>query len=491
MNFKTIFLFLLLIPSASALTFYNITLEGKDALVNITFTLESDQKYDIWKINWELPQKSEVIYIKDERGPVPTYSVKDERLVFETNKYRSNKRTININLLVKNVVSDEFEPLYKLHLSLPGFTDQQTIANLHVPHIISGDASHGFTEYYEDNFVQFVGKESLDLIIFYSFSGKDYENYVLFGQGDLQLADELFTLIPNITGAKVPFKKFPVVVLSDNEFNEKIKYWGSGTHMRGGVIVMKKSAMNSPYNTSIILHETMHGFNAKIFEWAQVNATWFDEGIASFMEYLVNQKLNLKQGQIFGESVYFTQDGKKFLQKSRGNKEDLWNYYKNREDFMFSWNTDNAATRDFGYAFSELVIRDTVRQKGFEQLKEAYKEFKKVNKTITDVEEFNNIILGSLEHNFRPCYYLDRSLFEKCLEEINKQKIDIPGFVNNHTEEIIMSIITPEFNKTIEDQTNETKNEIADFIFKIKNFLISILDKIKNIFGITIYLSAN
>lgn len=482
MRFYHVVLILLLIPPANALTFYNITPKGKDALVNVTFTLEADQRYDVWQITWELPQQTEVLYIKDERGLITSYSIDNELLKFETNSLRSNKRTINLNLLVKNAISDDFAPLYKLQLSLPGFTNQETIANVYFPNIISGDASYGFTEYYEDNFAQFVGNESLDLIIFYSFSGRDYEHYILFGPGDLSQADELFSLIPNITGAKVPFKKFPVVVLSDQEFDAKIKYWGSGTHMRGGVIVMKKSAMNNPYNTSIIIHETVHGFNAKALKWAQVNVTWFDEGIASFMEYLVNQKFNLRQSELFGKSLYFTQDGKRFIQKSRGNKEDLWNYYKNRQDFMFLWNTDNAATRDFGYAFSELVIRDVVKKNGLEKLNEAYKEFKKINKSVTSIDEFNDIILKTLDHNFRPCYYLDRSLFNKCLDEINNQKITIIGFNDVYPEETILPVTVPEFNETI--QNEETINEVKDFLSDLKYFLISIFDKIKRLLSL-------
>jgi len=466
---------LILLPSVNAIVYYNITIQNRDAILNITFTLHSDVKYDIWQINWELPQKSQIISIKDEKGHISDYSINNGMLFFETNPYKSNERTINLNLLVKNAVSDEFAPLYKLELFLPSFKGEETIVHVYLPHIISGDVSYGFKEYYEENFAQFTGKESLELNLFYSFSGKEYKNFVLFGSGDLRQADELFSLVKNVTGANIPFKKFPVFVMNDEDFEAKIKYWGTAVHMKGGIIIIKESAMNSPFNASIILHEVTHGFNAKALKWSQTNITWFDEGISSFMEYLVNDKLNLRQGQLFGETVYFNENGKKISIKPKGNKEELWRYYYNRDNFMLSWNTDNPSTRDFGYAFSELVIRDVVKKNGINKIKEAYKDFKKINHTVTDINEFNDIVLGALDSNFRPCYYLEKTKFEECLKQINEQKIILPGFNDNVIEKNV--VVTPSFNNTLINNTFESSNYLES---SFKEKLISLLETIIN-----------
>jgi hypothetical protein len=424
-----------------------------------------------------VPENSKILSLKDDKGIITGYSLNEDTLIFETNPYRSKSKTVYLELLVEDAVKNTFKQLNNLELSLTAIPNKDTIVDIHLPHIISGDSSFGFTEYFGDEFAQFVGKGPINFNIFYSFSGEQYKHYVLFGDYDIQIADDLFDTIPSIIGVNIPFKRFPIVILSDTNFENSIRAWGSGTHLRGGLIVIKESAMQSPNNVSIILHETTHGFNAKVLKWSQVNVTWFDEGTATFIEYLTNNKLNVKQGELFGKDIVLTQNNRRYILHSRGNKNDLWEYYNNNESFMREWNPEVAETRSFGYAFSELMIRDAVEKKGVDFLKDIYKKLSVINYTVNSSKDHNSIILSAMKHNFKPCYSEDKNQFDSCLEMINEQKIGQPVSVEENTT-VLTTITIPIFNET---KTEEPIDIIENFLAEIGLLIRSLLNGLKEV----------
>ncbi|MBU5689652.1 MAG: hypothetical protein QXM68_00985 [Candidatus Aenigmatarchaeota archaeon] len=425
MKFSLFFIALLIIPISNALVFHNVTVNNDVVKVNTTIKIDAAKSYDIFEISWEIPQENEIDYIKDEVGII-SYKKQGNYIVFQTHRLNSNERVINIQYTLKNSIYDDFVPLKKIQLYLSGFENDQTIVNIYANRIISGDASFGFTEYFDDNFAQFVGNGSADIVIYYGYSGREYENYLLFGSTDITAADNAFSIIPNITGLPKPYKRFPVFVLDDSTFTSKIQPWGSATHMRGGLILIKRSIAEGQYNASIILHETMHGFNSKVLKWNQVSPTWFEEGMSSYIEYLSNKHLGLKNPELFGDNKIFKEDGNKIFIKSKGSKTQLWEYYSTSKSFMEIWNPENAETRDFGYAFSELIIRYSVMKNGIEKLSQAYSEIKEIKRPVTDYKESNKILLNALNTNFMPCYSIDFEIFSNCLKEINKDETEIP-----------------------------------------------------------------
>jgi len=475
---SVIAIILILIPISSSLTVYNITLIDQKIFVNVTFTLKSDQDYDVWHIGWDIPQDYEIISVSDELGQIG-FNAYTGYIYFETHRLRTNERRINIQYFLKDAISTEYEPLRKVHLQLSGFYDEKTIVNVYLPGLISGDASYNFTEYFQDNFAQFVGYGPVDIILFYSFSGREYDNYILFGPADLTVADNMFSLVTNITGIPKPYKRLPVVVLNDADFEKQAQPWSSANHNRGGLILIKKSVANGPYNASTILHETTHAINAKVLKWNQVDATWFDEGMGTFIEFLANQRLGLKQGELFGENKIIKQGSEKIVIKSRGDKEMLWDYYTHGKDFMYYWNPNyyDYKTRDFGYAFSELVIRYSVQKNGIGKIREAYMKLSKISKPVKDPVESANIILAALDTNFMPCYSVDRKKFDQCLKEINEQQLVIPmnaevaGKKEIVNETVEVKPINESQISSVEASKPTGKNIFVELLQLIKNFL--------------------
>ncbi len=482
---KFIFVIILLLSFsiAEASTFYNIRLKGNDVLLNTTLVLESKDPISIWEIVWSLPENSSVISVRDDIGEIKDYTISDKQITFSTHFKRSNTRYVYIDSKIENAVSDEFKPIYSVELSLSGLPDTKTVVEAHLPNVISGYASFGFVETYNESLAKFEGVGPVGMKVYYSFSGEEYDNFIVFGDYDATLLDQLYSIVPNVTGVKSPFEKFPLMILTDEEFDKKINDWAAGTHLPGGLIVIRESTANGNSNVSIILHEVTHGHNAKIMSWDQTGIVWFDEGMGEFIEYLVNIILGVQQPSLFGKETVISEGGKSFILLPKGDINDLWDYYQNDLDFMRFWNTKNPTRREFGYAFSELVIRDYVKTYGIESVKTVYQELAKVDHTVSSTTEHNTIILDAMNYNLKPCFSHNYDNFVACIEVINEFTPTIPGFSGEVVEPKKITIEeTPSFETPVVSEEIKQPTILDRFLITLRDLVASTVQKIGDLF---------
>jgi len=238
-------------------------------------------------------------------------------------------------------------------------------------------------------------------------------------------ADDYYPWLAGIAGFYPDFDRFPVVVLPQAQYQRKTDSWSMGTYQEGGLILLRNATLQRGSNLSILLHEAMHGFNAKALRWDETKIAWFDEGVAKFVEFLVNSKRAIPQAQIFGEEYYFDRDGRSYYLEPRKRPEDLWSYYQGNQSFMRYW-TPSQGNREFGYAFSELFIRKYVLEEGFGRLRRVYSQLLAVDRRIEDREERTDLILSKLERDLRPCLRPTRSQLETCLAHTRNRTYDVP-----------------------------------------------------------------
>ncbi|MFB6147981.1 MAG: hypothetical protein ABEJ66_03785, partial [Candidatus Nanohaloarchaea archaeon] len=103
---------------------------------------------------------------------------------------------------------------------------------------------------------------------------------------------------------------------------------------------------------------------------------------------------------------------------SQGDREVLWNYYQEGRDFMKTWSAmeSRPEIRSFGYAYSELIIRNYVaRMNG--SLRELYSHLS-LNYKISDPQQKWRFYSQYLD--MTPCKYESRDRFRECLETINE-----------------------------------------------------------------------
>ncbi|MBL7160483.1 MAG: hypothetical protein ISS93_01380 [Candidatus Aenigmarchaeota archaeon] len=473
---------LTLLPTAGAITTYDISIDGNAAIVNATFevyTSQSGEKVNYWSTSFSLPENAEILELRDSKGEITEYTFDKGKLSLETNKGGlKEKEVIYLLYKLENSVNNEFSPLKKLNLSLPAFEnvredvpDEQTFVSLEVSEQIhSAIPSLGFVSNVGDKDIQFSGDGPIAFTVWFGDGGKLYRHYALFGDGDATQADSGFGIVPSVTGLPLEYSRIPVVVLPDQEYNQRVNEWSAG-EFRGGVIFLRGNI-----SLATLLHETTHAFNERALRWQRVEVAWFDEGVAKYVEFLVNIEAGKRQAEIFGKPLKWTEGFMIYTLTSHSSPEELWDYYQEEKKFMESWSTDDASTREFGYTFSELFIRDFVRREGPEALHEVFEGLLKVERDAETPEEYNSILLGLLGSDLRPCYSQKKEEFESCLDSINAMTPQIPENVTIHG--VQEKIIIPQIEEPEEEAAHIT------FLNHISSLFTSLWESIKGLLGI-------
>ncbi|MBI4021702.1 MAG: hypothetical protein HY369_05670 [Candidatus Aenigmarchaeota archaeon] len=462
-------LLLLLVPGAQAVTKYDIVVQGNDLLTNVTFELytsEAGGKVNYWTTTFSVPPGSQILSVSDSKGPITTYNVTGGNIAIITNKGGlKEKEVVTLVFLTKSAVDTTFAPLQKLNLSLAAFgderpdvPDEQTFVTVTVPQIISHGVSLGFVSDQEAGKVTFAGDGPVSLRVLWG-SGKKYGHYELFGKGNLTVPDLLFGIPVSVTGTGLPYTRIPVVVLPDQEYAAVANDWSEGQYT-GSMILLRESVALGEKLSPVLLHETVHALNEWPLRWDRTEVAWFDEGTAKYVEFLVNKKLKIKQAEIFGGEVQWVDGFTLYTLQPRQTPDDLWNYYTTGKTFMNTWNPQQASTREFGYAFGELVVRDAVLR-GVD-LHEAYEGLQAVQEYEDNPAARNQLILGLLDSDFRPCFASSQAAMESCLESINKMAADIPANVT--LPDGGGEIIIPDIEPPVEDAPSGFLQGIIDAI---------------------------
>lgn len=469
---------LFLIPQAKALTKYEAEIKNQTLYLNSTIELTSEEEVNFWKLSWRLPENSTLLSIKDSLGEIENYEIYGNTLKLKTNQGERRKREVVKIKLKSKSIDKTFKPLLSIDLSLSGFKNGTTYFEFEEAGIISWYTSFKFQTSKNNSLLKVLGKGPLNVKVFFSEKGRKSEHFVNFEDLNLTKADKLYRIVLGVTGIQPDFDRFPVVVLPDKRYEKLGDPWSSGTYRKGGLILLRNSTMKTKRNLSVLIHETTHGFNAKALRWTDLEINWFDEGVAKFLEYLVNKKLGVEQAEIFGEKTYFREKGKKYYLKPRGKLEDLLSYYRSGKSIK-NWDPEEG-TRKFGYAFSELIIRKYIMERGYSSLRRGYEELLKLKQKVNTSQNANEIIVETFGLELTPCNF--EETIETCLKKVNSWKPRIPI---KQEKGQIEEIQPPEINlpKVKPSQIEETeRNRTLNRIY-LKNWKITIekfLNIIKN-----------
>lgn len=446
--------FLLAIPSAQAITTYDITVQEQGVLVNVTFELyasSAGEKVNYWSTSFIIPEGAQVLGVWDSKGPIANYSLLGTTIFLDTHTGGLRDReVVTILYHLNNRVDRTFFPLQRLNLSLAAFTDsrtdvpdEKTFVTVTAPDIIAYTPSFGFTSQEGDGQVLFAGEGPGGFSLFFG-QGQEYDNFVVFGEDiDVTEADLAYGLIAVITGLVTEYDRHPVVILDDEDYDRELNDWSSG-QFREGLIFLRSSDENL---MSTLLHEATHGVNERALRWQKTHVSWFDEGVAKYVEFVLARQQEKRQAELFGEPVVWREGTTQYTLNPRGTADELWNYYRSGNTWMEQWAPDQPQAREFGYAYSELVIRDAIFRRGSEAIHRVMEELLEERVQAETVDEYNIVIFRALGSNFRPCDNPSRDVFEACLDDLNALDPPVPDTVVIHGEEqviVIPEIIQPE-----------------------------------------------
>lgn len=473
---------LVLIGSARASVVHEVRVKGDSAEITSILEMTSQKEVNKWRLTVDLPRNSTVETIRDSRGNISFEWVGSE-VKFETNSGPSRKREkVEINYNVPNVREEQFKPLDTIHMSLFGFSNETLKAEIFVDHAISWYTPLNFKSQKGEESLKFQGQGSLPLYIYTSEKGEQSQHYHYFSEEGIDQVEKLFPLLPYFTGIRSPHRKFPIVFLNDSRYNSLINEWSSGRYRRGGLVLIRDN-LSQRDKIPTVLHETMHGFNAELLKWDRTQTAYFDEGMAKFVEFLTKEKMDLPQGEIFGDRNYFEEGENRYYLEPRSSSEALWNYYSDGEEWMLRWNPwggEGPSAKEFGYAYSELLIREHVQQNGIKSLRNVSAELLGVEDRVENWRKKSDILSQILD-GLKPCYSRSRKEFNDCLERVNAQQFNLTDLNLNVTferpekEEINITRREVEISKPPSKEIGPEKN----FLTKLRQYLESLFERIR------------
>lgn len=434
-----------LLGSAEATTQYDVEVRNGSAVVDVSFELysESEAGTNYWRTEWTVPADSRVVYVRDSLGSIEDYERSGRTLSIETNDgVRRQREVVDIRLRVPDVVQQRYGELRVVRLNLPGFKDRRsdvpeevTQARITTDERVLSE-SHGFGTSYEieEHSLKYRGSGGLSVYFTLSDGGRDYDNYVLYGDADLEDADELHSIIPAVTGHRLRTNKLPVVVLPDERYDELLSRASEGEYMTGGVIFVRESVFRDGRGTETVLHEAAHAHNEKALMWS-TGVEWFNEGVAKYVEFLAAHEMGVRQPEIFGEpkrwSEECTRNGREgtctYTLGPRQTPSDLREYYSGSGNgSMHTWRVEGEH-EGFGYAFSELVIRDYVMRNGADALHPVYDELHSVEEPVAGDREASLKVLSFMGADLSPCRRDSMEGMRECLDRVNSMDAGIPG----------------------------------------------------------------
>lgn len=432
----------------TAITSYNISIEDGQAHINASFELYTGnpgEEVTHWRTSWSPPPGSDIHHVADTQGDIDEYEYDGNTIEFETNQGPPReKEVIDIRLVTDDIVTEEYNGVNVAELQLSGFPnrrddvpDEVTQAEVRTDEqLLSTSSSPGFTYTIDDSRAAYDGTGPLNIHLAMSDAGVEYENYVRFGDGNLSEVDDLYWLAPALTGFAPPEDRFPVVILPDAEYDRTINEWSSGQYRTGGLIFIRGDLVDDDRMPAVVMHETLHAINEPAVRWSDSRLTWFDEGTAKYLETVVNHERDITIPEIFGEEVTWQDDRYEYTLPPRGTPDQLWTYYQNGEDWMYHWSPRDSPSdeeRVFGYAYSELLIRNYLEEHGFDALHPVYDDLReKERDDASTPQQETEQVLDLMDADFAPCYdevAPSRDEFEACLDDANAFDPDVPTSV--------------------------------------------------------------
>ncbi len=406
-----------------------IHVSGEDVETELSFVLHAnDEPLNYWEATVSLPEDARVESVRDTDGETD-YTFDDGRLEFETNTgvARDSER-VTVEYVVEDAIVEEFGGLRVVEVGVVGLGrgDGTTARVTADDDVLSASAPHGFEAEFDAGGATFEGRGSKTVRVAV---GEDdgYENYAVFGDADLSEADELHRLVAAAFGFEAPAHRHPVVFLGDDAYEEYGTDWSNG-HLRAGGVILVRDSVDDV--TKTVLHETAHAYNAVALSWTDASVGWFDEGTATYVEFLVDRKRGEVRRPLFSGERYREEDGEFRAVGPRGELDELVGYYEG-DGFMRGWTAADDENRRFGYAFAELAVRGYVADNGASALHDTYDKLLNVDDSAESTEEATAVILDAMDTDLRPCAAPSREETADCLEDVNTMEATVPAYDGN------------------------------------------------------------
>jgi len=420
-KFLIFFVFISLVSLGTAQVDYDISADSENLRVNTTILLDcsnnSQCPVNSWDLEWQIPEDAEITNLSDSQGAINDFSRTGDTIQIETNKAPKRKaEKLTFNYVMDSSARKIADGLHSWRVTISAFPDRSTTGSLEADGLLSGRVSEGFEYSYSNDSLSFRGQGPGEVLVNFG-QGSTSDYYTFFGgekNGSLAYKVSVGT-----TGFRQSYDSIPVVLKSDLEYETSVSPWSQGEYT-AGVIKIRKDLEQS--FQPVLAEETVHASNSEALKFDRTSSAWLDEGLGSYTQSMVRRKLEgpARMRQIFGnETSYIVErNGSRFrvTKPSTGNRDVLWNYYQEDRSFMKGWNPRKVdeEVRRFGYAYSELIIRNYVSNGN--RVSDLYQKIETDQTLETNQEKWDYM---SQYMDLTPCRFESRQRFNQCLNRIN------------------------------------------------------------------------
>ena len=414
----------------------NLELRSNSVIADISLYLKAESAVNYFVISMPFYENGTVLSLADSLGEIKDYKIEENVLTIRTNSSAKRREDIiKLKVKIDGLAEERFSNIYFVKFSLPAEQKTKVSFRAYGKRILGFDTASGFRGSLKNGELKISGLGPFITSFFYSEEGRRFGKFILLNKSNLtdekigkslERASELYFIVLAVLGIELDANEFAVLVLSDDEYKEKINEYSEGVYSTGGLIVIKESAFEKKEAPAVVLHELTHEINAKIMAWNNSGTSWFDEGLAKFVEYLTKKQLGLRTNNLFYGVVQYSDAQYTYTLNPASDWKLLKQYYDKNEQFMLEWNADNADIREFGYAFSELFIREYVKEKGFGALHRALRELLKIKQSVNTPKEFSKAVLEALDTKLEPCKRESEKKLLSCIRELNRFNPEIP-----------------------------------------------------------------
>ncbi len=399
---------------------YEVETGVEETRMNVTAKLDCSEQEDncpvnSWRLEWRIPENAEIINLSDSLGKISDYNSANEVVTLSTNEGpKRTEEVIRFRLKITEEAEKLADEFYSREVSLPSLEDTETSGKIENKDLISGKVTSGFEKSFDTGEMAFKGEGAANAVVNFG-NGSERGEYTFFGrpEGNVSLA---YKIAVGTTGLRQTYSKIPVVVLSDAKYDSDVSSWSQGEYSSGVIRIRESTDDAFP---AVLTEETVHAFNDESLDFDRTSSSWFDEGIAGYTQSITRKKLlgESKTREIFGNITSYRENREgsffKIEKPSQGDPDKLWQYYQDDREFMKSWNPRKSENRDFGYAYSELVIRNYVANNN--SVRELYNEIEP--QILNSNQEKWNYYSQYLD--LEPCKRETRDEFDQCLQRLN------------------------------------------------------------------------
>lgn len=376
-------------------------------------------------LDWRLSDGEKVLDVKDGRGEVDYRSSQGVLSIDGLRFPGAENRTLKISTRIDRGAEDVYAGLQRRTLQLSGFQGEKTSGKVSADNLISARASNGFETAYGEDGLTFRGEGPVNIRL-KTGAGNRTDYFEFFGSRALE-SRKAYEIPVGTLGFRQGFDRFPVAVMPDRVYSRSVNNWSAGEYVDG--VIRIRNSLEDDF-VPVLAHEVVHGLNDRKLNWDMTHSSYLDEGLGKYVEFLVRKQKyredERKQPprEIFGDSVRYDPDpSDRTYQElpSKGDREKLWQYYSEDMEFMKTWNALTSEDREFGYAYSELIVRYHVaKQNG--SIRQLYRHLN-VSGTVKDPEEKWDLLSNHLD--LTPCRYDEREKFRKCLQDVNSYEYPV------------------------------------------------------------------